>query len=56
MPRVATEIASDPDWNRASRISDKLGRSKYPALWAFRFIREWERITDQIRSEVNYHG
>lgn len=56
MPRVATEIASDPDWNRASQISDKLGRSKYPALWAFRFIREWDRITDQIRSEVNYHG
>lgn len=52
MPRVATEIASDPDWSCASQISDKLGRSKYPALWAFRFIREWERITDQIRSEV----
>lgn len=56
MPRIPDSIASDPDWSRASQISDKLGRSKYPALWAFRFIREWDHITDQIRSEVNYHG
>lgn len=52
MLRISDSIASDPDWDRANRISDKLGRSKYPAFWVFKFIREWEYITDQIRSEV----
>lgn len=56
MPRVATEIASDPDWSRAVDISLQMGVQRYPATWALAFIHEWERITAQIRSEVNYHG
>lgn len=57
MPRIsAIKMQSTTNQRSAALYEYKNNAKDYLLFYLREFIREWERITDQIRSEVNYHG
>lgn len=52
MAKVSDTTKSDPEWNRAYELSNKMGKSTYPATWTLNFIHEWDKATKIFKEGV----